>query len=310
MVIAASSLVFGAETNAQGIAPKPLGPNILSGVVTDTLGAPLADVEVVVAELSRRTRTSSDGAFRFDSVKAGVYGVGARAIGLIASASRVRVGPEGGSVYIRMIRIGTYLPAVTTTASRAGLSGVIADTALRAMAGVEVTVVGGGKRVQTDSAGAFHVPLKSGQYMLRLERDGYARQVMAVWIPPNEGRQIAAWMVPQQGGADIMEGVALFDLNARLIRSSPVSSRYFTREELQRQQVVDLQQLARNWANGRITGECMVSIGGQVGQVPLWLLTTSEVEFVEVYQPSRQTFGRPPVSGSCGNLAIIAWLRR
>jgi hypothetical protein len=49
--------------------------------------------------------------------------------------------------------------------------------------------------------------------MVRIERDGYARQLIGVTVPPN-GRKIAAWMVPQRGGNNPREGANLFEMGA------------------------------------------------------------------------------------------------
>jgi len=325
------SLTAGTVMQAQGIAPKPAGPNTLTGLVSDTLGNPIPDADVFINELRRRTRTLADGSFRFDSVKTGTYDVGARIIGYVARTYRVPVRNDGGSVYIRMIRIGFSLPSMVTRAERGGLSGVIGDTAYAAMPDVRITVMGAAGATRTDSSGAFFLPLRPGRYMVRIERDGYARQVLGVTIPDGEGRRIAAWMVPQSGSANPQEGANLFELNQRLIRMSPASSKFFSREDLERQGVPDLQALARRWSVGQITPDCMVTVNGGPRRLPLWQLTASDLEFVEVYLPSNvggagnrgvtslngmrttsttSTSMRPSVSRDCGNLALIAWLRQ
>jgi hypothetical protein len=316
---------------AQGIAPRPAGPNTLSGMVTDTLGQPIANADVLIAELRRRTRTASDGAFRFDSVKAGSYSVSARSIGYVARSYRVNVRDDGGSVYIRMIRIGISLPSMITTAERGGLSGIIGDTAYRAMAGVRVTVMGTSSTAFTDSAGAFFLALKPGRYMGRLDLEGHTRQLIGVTIPENEGRRIAAWMAPQFSASNAQEGANLFELNQRLMRMSPASSKYFSREDMERQGIADLQELARRWAVGPISPDCFVRVNGGPRQVALWELTAADLEFVEVYLPSNvggagtrgvtsingmptrmttSTSVRPQSSRDCGNLGLIVWLRQ
>ena len=320
---------------AQNSIGVPTLPGVLRGVVTDTLGNAISDAEVVLTQLRRQVRTRADGGFQFDSVKAGTYRVSARRLGYVARAYQVVVSAEGGSVEIRMIPIGYTIAAVTTTAEIGGLSGVIADTAFRALKDVQVTALGTGKSVRTDSAGAFFMPLKAGQYLLRIERDGFSRQTKSVMITEAEGRKIAAWLVPRSGPPNHFESNELFDLNQRIMRSSAVTAKFFTREELVRQGLHDLSALARNWANGRITSECDVGIGGVPNlKIPLSLLLVSEVEFVEVYMPSNfagggsGTRGKTSLSGnptkfttptgparpaslpSCGNLALVAWLRQ
>jgi hypothetical protein len=73
----------------------------------------------------------------------------------------------------------------------------------------------------------------------------------------------------------------------------------------------------------------MVHINGTRLSVPIWELTTSDLEFVEVYLPSKigsarrvpsmsgrpttiptATFVRPAASSACGNVGLIAWLRK
>ena len=53
---------------AQPAAPKPVGPNTISGIVVDSLGVPVQGAAVYVVELRRQKGTRDNGAFRFDSV--------------------------------------------------------------------------------------------------------------------------------------------------------------------------------------------------------------------------------------------------
>ncbi len=329
MVLSAQPIAAQASAGVQAT------PGTLSGVVTDTLGNPVDDVEVVLTELRRRARTQADGAFQFDNVPAGTYRVSARRMGYVVTSVEVSVPEAGRHVEIRMTPIGYTIAAVTTIADIGGVSGVIADTASRPLKDVQVTALGAGKSVKTDSAGAFFIPLKAGQYMLRIERDGFSRQTKAVMIPENEGRKIAAWLVPRTGPPNHIESNALFDLNQRIVRASPVSSKYFAREELVRLGLHDLSALARKWAQGSISHECEVAIGGVPNlTIPLAMLLVSEVEFVEVYLPSNiagagpgprgttslnnnptkftTPTGPPRLQGSraCGNISIVAWLRQ
>lgn len=325
--------LFGASVlSAQVNIPNLAGPRTVTGIVTDTMGMAMGNVDVLIAKLRRITRTRDDGTFRFDSVAPGTYTINARKIGYLGLTPRVTVGPEGGSVHIEMIRYSTVLPSMVTTAKASGLSGIIGDTAYHALPNVKISVLGGGRSAVTDSNGAFFIPLPAGKYMLRLDEEGYARQTIGITIPENEGRSIAAWMVPRQGGSNPVEGKNLFDLNERMIRASPVSSEYYSREDMEKKGMLDLQALARRSANGRITPDCMVTVDGGPRKTSLASLTTSEVEFVEVYQPSKvggggvrgttslsgqagtaiatPTSTRPNVGSECGNLGIIVWLRK
>lgn len=71
MLSFAIALVCASVSQAQEVLPRRAGPGTISGVVTDTLGQPLANITVLVTRLRRAMRTRADGSFRFDSIAAG-----------------------------------------------------------------------------------------------------------------------------------------------------------------------------------------------------------------------------------------------
>ncbi len=324
-------LLFTRDLHAQVVAPQPAGANTLIGIVTDTLNAPIADIEVFISESRRRTRTRADGSFRFDTVAIGTYSVIARGLGFIGKTYKVVVGASGGSVAVQLIRLERVLPAMITTASRGGLSGIIGDTAYRPLANVAVGILGGEGSTRTDSLGKFFIPLKPGSYLVRLERAGFERQLIGATIPATEGRLITAWMRPKSGETDNRIGIALFDMNQRLIREKGIAMKMYTHEDLVTLGLKDLAAILRRSANGALTGDCAASVDTE-GDVPAWALAADDIEFIEVYQehggvgsgkqrgvtslsgnPTKftaKTSSRPSVSKGCGNLAIMIWPRR
>jgi hypothetical protein len=305
--------------------PRPAGPRTLVGIVTDTLGAPLEDVTVFVHELRRQTRTRAGGEFRFDSVPAGRYSVGARRIGYIVAAKTVTVGPNGGAVELRMIHLGTYLAPMVTEASRGGLSGIVGDTAFRALADVQVRVIGASAVAHTDSSGAFYLPIKPGHYLVLLELRGFVRQRVGVTIPDTGGRQIAAWLIPQNGRANPIEGVNLFELERRMNLANPVYSRFLTREDLLKSGAADAARAASQFAAARVKDSECALINGGPDKVPLWTIAVSDIEFMEtnVTRPPRRTATSRGVTSIGGNkkletgisdaqlsCAHVVWMRK
>ncbi len=307
---------------SQPVAPKPAGPNTLSGIVVDSAGVAIPDATVYVVELRRQSRTRDNGTFRFDSVKAGTYTVGARAIGFISGTGRVAVGADGGVAIIEMIRVSFALPSMITKATRGGLSGVIGDTSYRAMVGVTVRVLGSGVgSAVTDSTGEFFLPVKPGTYMVRLEREGYGRQIIGVTVPEKEGRRIAAWMMPRTERVNPVEGKNLFDLEQRPIRRGPVGSKLYTRESLTRLNIRDAREaaqrfLARPIRDGDTDGCAYISGGPQTA--PMWSISADDIELLEVYDTPRSRSAKTSIMGNPAIAAMrsgvgcrhIVWLRK
>ena len=291
--------------------------------MVDSAGIPVPAATVYIVELKRQATARDNGAFRFDSVKAGVYTVGARAIGYISGTGKVTVGPEGGAAIIEMLRMSFALPSMITNANRGGLSGVIGDTAYRAMPGVTVKVLGSGAGAAvTDSTGEFFLPVKPGSYMVRLEREGYGRQIIGVTVPEKEGRRIAAWLTPRSEKTNPVEGTNLFDLEQRLIRRGPVGSKLYTRDLLSRLNIADAREaaqrfLARPIRDGDSDG-CAKIDGGPM-TAPLWSISASDIELLEIYDAPRSRSAKTSLMSNpaidamrspANSCRHIVWLRK
>jgi hypothetical protein len=95
---------------------------VFAGVVADTMGNPLADVDVTLPDLSRTGRTARDGSFRINEIPAGVHRVVVRRPGMGAYDAPVAF--LSGHLVQRRIELSrvTELAAVNITADAAGPS--------------------------------------------------------------------------------------------------------------------------------------------------------------------------------------------
>ncbi|MCC6242644.1 MAG: carboxypeptidase regulatory-like domain-containing protein [Gemmatimonadaceae bacterium] len=275
---------------------------IVRGTVVDATGRPIENADVFVEQLKQRTRTTAEGRFAFVGVKAGKYTIGARSVGYLSASKKVSVKDSATVLQLVLERGAFSLPARVTTASRGGLSGVVADTGYAPLANVHVRVVGADKEAITDARGAFFVPVEPGRYLVRLEREGYARQLIGVSVPESAGREIAAWMVPQKGRDNPQIGANLFDLRKRLIGAEgnlprgPATSRLLTREDVDTLGQRDLLQLVRAVAGYPVGADCWVRVNGGPRKDPIWRLSTDDVEFVELYAKGTSRVTSGPVS--------------
>ena len=98
-------------------ATTPLSAGVLTGTVTDTGGAPLADVRVHLLELGRGTTTDPEGRFTLPELPAGTYGVAFSRIGYAPVVRRVTIGAQEVTVAVSMRPSAVELPEVQVTAT-------------------------------------------------------------------------------------------------------------------------------------------------------------------------------------------------
>ena len=301
----------------------------IRGIVVDEAGRPVPNAEALLQKRTMRVRAGDDGIFHLLDVEFGKYTIEIRRLGYKPQSVKVNLRDSLATVRVSLERLPFSLPSVVTVANRGGLSGVVADTAFKPLAQVKVQVNGAQLLAETDSAGQFFIPVKPGHYMVVLRRSGYARQTVSVTVPPDTGRQIAAWMVPEARDSDPRQGAMLFDQNQRLMAAAPASSRFFSREDFEKLGTTDLRQLASLASGSDVSMYCPVMENGDPKRtLPLWAVVPQELEFLEVYFVRG---GAPRTSagpgGSAGKLAseksgmsripssgcavtIIAWWRK
>jgi hypothetical protein len=105
---------------------------------------------------------------------------------------------------------------------------------------------------------------------------------MSVTVPANEGRKIAAWLAPQSEAAAIREGVALFDLEQRLMRRSPMWTKLYTHEDLRRLNIRDATDAVQRFRGQRPDSwDCAYVDGDKTKHLPLWAIAADEIELLE-----------------------------
>jgi hypothetical protein len=264
------------------------GPGSVVGTVVDSAGKPVEGVEVTVAEGRRRVYTRPDGSFRIDNVAAAVASVSVRRIGYLPQQRRVTLDSAATVVNFRLMPTAAVLPTLTTAASQLGLSGTVVDTAGRPVAGARVRVLATSHRVDTDSAGAFWMPVPSGSYMVAVAKDKFAQRLASVTIPADSGRSINVWLRPAVT-IPVRQAWNVEDMRERLAFIPPQRRFFYTREMLEQKGITDIFD-AVNRLSSRfdlrvpLNPECLVVIDGGPDFAVLSSLHTDQVESVEVYR--------------------------
>lgn len=278
----------------------------VAGTVHDSAGAAVRELEVVLEPGARATRTDDRGAFNFSNVPAGTYTLSVRRPGYRPLSREITVDQD-----LRLeltITRAIVLPATITSVSRLGLSGVIEDAQHHPLGGARLNVVGAAHEVTTDSAGAFYADVRPGRYLVRVSREGYADRMVGVRVPPDSGRRIVVSLSRGEPESPARESAALFDLHQRMIRT-PGPLHFFTREELMKRGVSQLNQVVGHAAAHPVDESCQAEIGDESYSMPLWTIDVSDIEFLEVNPRTPSSVGTSlQRSGACP--LIIAWLRK
>jgi iron complex outermembrane receptor protein len=101
---------------------RPVGPPV-EGIVQDSAGTPLPNVQVIVVQLNRVTTTSGEGRFGFTGLPSGAYHLTALLVGYAPAHADVTVPAQGTApvkVMIKMKRTVLQLSSVQITATPIG----------------------------------------------------------------------------------------------------------------------------------------------------------------------------------------------
>ena len=325
LLVAMSMLAPAAISGAQvACTPNPAlaaGPGTIAGMITDTQGTIIDNVDVYLGAPRRRV-LATNGHFRFDSLAAGDYQVSTRRLGYQPQVRTVSVAQTGAVVAFCLVPAPRNLPPVITTRATGGLAGVITDSASHGLADVEIVVSGpnGTQTTVSDGSGDFYVDVRSGPYMVRVTRPWFATGTVSVTIPRDSGRYVRIPLTATRTKPSSVEDVNAFEWHQTMIRA--VGLKVYTRDDIAKSGMTEALQIARSWA-GVMDESCPVLIqnDGQEYMVPLWSLAAEDVEMLAVVRGSMRPTsvsnggrGAPRASmsvrsGAC-SATVYGWLKK
>ena len=271
-------------------APDPPGPRKIAGVVRDTGGIPISEVEITIPALQRRILSQLDGSFRFENIPNGLYPVRARKLGYAPQIRSILVDSAGGSGAFALLPLPRALPPVIVSVSRGGLSGIVGDTAFNPLAGADVRVLGHAETAKTDSLGGFYIPIRPGKYNVSVRQPGFDFRVVSVTVPSDSGRRITVFLPPLSHVPTVREAHNLEDFDKRLDWRTDTHSRVYTRDDFKRMNV-EWASDAVNIAYGAlcrgrsciVDKDCVAIVNGGPGTTEIGKLTVDQIETMEVY---------------------------
>ena len=194
---------------------------VLSGVVRDSVTSePLSGalVDVRSAAFHAAVRSNQRGEFRIPEVPGGDYKVIVRRLGYAELLRDLVTMDHDTSVVFAMTAGRRELDTVRVVARVNGIRGVVGTAhALTPIAGATVQLIGSGLRKTTDSAGRFFLETKrGGTFLLRIARDGYARQLVSIDVP-REGTVETATLLDSADVRDRTWQSAWDDFDRRIV---------------------------------------------------------------------------------------------
>ena len=184
-------------------AQTPPASATLTGIIRDSTGAPISNVEVLLTETSRGTRTDDAGKFTLGDVSPGAYRVWFRRLGYSSSQFdwAARVG-QRTEVAVTMTPIAKPLDPVVVFEKeakemndRASILGLVIDSAGAPIDEAEVQLVGANRSGLTRANGGFLFrPLAVGPYVLRVRKLGYEPSVVKLNLLAGDDREVVIRM--------------------------------------------------------------------------------------------------------------------
>jgi hypothetical protein len=177
-------------------------------------------------DASRATRADEAGRFRFDRVNPGRYAMRTTRIGSLPDERVVVVPEEGLQLTIALTPIPYRLDTLTIVARRSGIFGTtLYREDLRALGAVEVTVLGTGHRVRTQSDGKFSFgDVRPGGWVVKGRRDGFETTLLAVVVPDTAAVELAMAMDTIRTKSQKLAEVRVFDMQMRINRMDRLGS--------------------------------------------------------------------------------------
>jgi hypothetical protein len=200
-IVMAVAAVFVTAGTAAAQTPGPTAT--LTGIIRDSAGGPLTDVEVLLTETTRATRSDAAGRFTLAGVSPGAYRVWFRRLGYAstqfdwAAAADQRI-----EVRVVMNRLAQTLDPVVVRAQeekemsdRASILGLVIDTTGAPIEEAEVQLVGANRSGLTRANGGFLFrPLLVGPYVIRVRKLGFEPSVVKLSLVAGDDREVVIRM--------------------------------------------------------------------------------------------------------------------
>jgi len=117
--------------------------------------------------------------------------------------------------------------------------------------------------------------------MLCIKRAGYAGKVVSVTIPPDSGRRMTAFLSPGHP-TEVRQAWNIADLQSRRAWSDPLKQLLYTREDIQKHDIVWIWDVVSMAARTKVDLDCAVVVNGGPALAELSTLVVDDVESVEI----------------------------
>lgn len=198
---------------------------VLTGIVRDPGGVPIANVRVTVVDPRRVAVTNEDGKFAMPKLPSGdTLRLYVGRIGYRPTQIALVLVPGSNELSVDLEPIAHQLDAIRTSVEQTGVFGVVGDTAYEVVAGARVHLTAGVLVARvTNELGQFAIDtVKPGANLLEVQKEGFKPRLVSFTQPAKGGTKLAIWMMPLPAGANPQSSdfenrtiAALFDFKSR-----------------------------------------------------------------------------------------------
>lgn len=299
---------------APAAAQNPAAPTaILTGIVRDSAGGPLRDVEILLTETTRATRTDGSGRFTLGDVPPGAYRVWFRRLGYTSTQyDWAAIAGQRLEVSVAMNQIAKTLDPVVVQAqeekemnARASILGLVIDSSGVPIEEAEVQLVGANRSGLTRANGGFLFrPLAIGPYVVRIRKLGFEPSVVKLTLVAGDDREVVVRMrriatsldavvITERSGYDSHDEQVWEDLEKRM-RWKSFKTPVLGPEDLRRFYGADLDRVAKQLLLGRAStgGDACILLNGKTPmRRPLRIFDTDQIDLLEIYPGGTELSG-------------------
>jgi hypothetical protein len=179
------------------------------------------------------------------------------------------------------------LPEIVTSTTHLGIVGFVYADDGTPLPDAAVQLLGRGGGARSAGDGQFRLSTRAGGYTMRIDREGFATQLVSVRVAEQEGTTVLIWLrrAARNDPKEIMRRANLFDLQRSLLRTANPSLSVFNRHDVERVNRGDLRLAIQSLVAIPPSFDACAKLNGGPDWAPLFAIDPQDVELLITSTP-------------------------